>query len=386
MVRIIMIIVLIIGTTSSLFAQKNPATGQYKLVWEDNFNETELNGENWNIEVNGDGGGNQELQYYRRENISLGAEPQSGEGCLIITAKKENYLGKSATSGRLTTQNKMSFKYGKLEARIKLPQTANGLWPAFWMLGADFSKVGWPRSGEIDILEMGHSDGIKNGTQDRYLNGACHWGYYQPAGWYPSYANHVTYPYSLQDDFHLYTIVWDDEFIRMYVDQDKYPNAEPYFEIGVTDKSSDISTYYYFNKPYFVILNLAVGGNFTQIWNINQITALNSGQAEMYIDYVRLYQRGDEGEEYDGPQQGSSIEPQVVNKISVYPNPAKDYIEIKGLDDSSFRGEIVNLSGQKVMSLSGTSFVNVSSLISGLYILRIVDDIGTTYSYSLLKD
>lgn len=386
MVRMKIIIVLLIGTIGSLFAQKNSFSSEYKLVWEDNFNGTTLNSKNWNIEVNGDGGGNQELQYYRKENISLGTEPQSGEGCLIITAKKENYLNKNASSGRLTTQNKVSFKYGKLEARIKLPKTANGLWPAFWLLGADFAKVGWPRSGEIDIMEMGHSDGIKNGTQDRFFNGACHWGYYQPAGWYPNYAVHVTNPYSLQDDFHLFTIVWDPEFIRMYVDQDKYPDTKPYYEIGITDKSSDISTYYYFNKPYFVIFNLAVGGNFTQIWNINQITALQSGKAEMYVDYVKLYQRGDDGEEYTGPQPDLSIGVEPVNKISVYPNPAKDYIEIKGLDDIPFRGKVYNLSGQKVISFSDSNIVDVSSLLSGLYILRIVDNVGKTYSYSLLKD
>lgn len=380
-----MIIVLIIGTIGSSYAQKTETSDKYKLVWEDNFDKGVLNKENWNMEVNGDGGGNRELQYYREENVSLGAEPQSGNSCLIITAKKENYWGRNATSGRLTTQNKVTFKYGKLEARIKLPKTANGLWPAFWLLGADFPTVGWPRSGEIDILEMGHVDGIKNGTQDRFLNGACHWGYYQPAGWYPNYADHVTNPYSLQDDFHLYTVIWDAESIKMYIDLDVYPNAKPYFQIGITDKSSDISTYYYFHKPYFILLNLAIGGNFTQIWDINQVTALKSGNAQMYIDYVRLYQNGEEGETYNGPSLESSINEEAQNTISVSPNPAKDYIQIEGLEESSFRGSILNLSGQQVLTLSGSSRVDVSSLYSGLYILRIEDNIGTIHSYSILK-
>ncbi|HET7734076.1 MAG TPA: glycoside hydrolase family 16 protein, partial [Paludibacter sp.] len=113
------------------FAQAD-GSDKYKLVWEDNFSKPVLDEANWTIVVNGKGGGNRELQYYRKENISVGKEPVSGENCLIITAKKENYRGKKATSGRLSTQGKVSVKYGKIEARIKLPKTANGLWPAFW--------------------------------------------------------------------------------------------------------------------------------------------------------------------------------------------------------------------------------------------------------------
>lgn len=248
------------------------ADGEYSLVWEDNFDGDVLDEtNNWTIEVNGNGGGNNELQYYRRENISVGEEPVSGENCLIITAKKETYLTKTCTSGRLTTQNKMSFKYGKLEARIKLPHTANGLWPAFWLLGKNISSVGWPRCGEIDVLEMGNKAGITAGTQDRYFNGACHWGYYED-GWYPMYAKATTNAYSIQDDFHLFTMIWDDESIKMYLDLDIYPNANPYYEIGVTDVSSDKGTYYYFNKQFFLIFNLAIGGHFPDIFNINNVT------------------------------------------------------------------------------------------------------------------
>lgn len=370
--------------TCSLFSQEI-RSDQYKLVWQDNFDGSELNKNNWAIEENGNGGGNSELQYYRKENISVGKDPVSGENCLIITAKKENYLGKTATSGRLTTQNKVSFKYGKLEARIKMPKTANGLWPAFWMLGADFSSVGWPRSGEIDIMEAGHTDGIKNGTQDFLFNGACHWGYYQPAGWYPSYANHKVSDYSIVDDFHLFTIIWDSQFIKMYLDLDKYPNAKPYFEIGITDKSSDISTYHYFNKPYFVILNLAVGGNFTQIWDINRITALASGQANMYVDYVRLYQGLEPNEEYNGPGL-SSISEESMNENSyfLYPNPSSDYVNVSG--ETTVRSvEFISLNGQKVLSTS-KNLINVSGLNSGYYIVKIEDVKNNTETHSFIKE
>lgn len=375
---------ILIIATSSLYAQK-VRSGQYTLVWQDNFEGSELNTNNWNIEVNGDGGGNRELQYYRKENISIGNEPSSGASCLIITAKKENYSGKTVTSGRLTTQNKVNFKYGKIEARIKLPRTANGLWPAFWLLGSDFSKVGWPRSGEIDIMEVGHVNGIKNKTQDYLFNGACHWGYYQPAGWYPSYAKEKVSDYSLVDDFHLYTLIWDSESIKMYLDIDKYPNEEPYFEIGITDKSSDISTYYYFNKPFFVILNLAVGGNFTQIWNIDEVTALSEGQAKMYVDYVRLYQGTEEDEEYDGPELSSITEESVVeNSYQIYPNPSSDYVNIQG--ESSVRSvEFISLSGKKVLS-SSKSVINVSGLTNGYYIVKIEDLQNKTETHPFIKE
>jgi beta-glucanase (GH16 family) len=111
--------------------QINSQSNDYHLVWQDTFDGNELNLNNWVIEVNGSGNGNNELEYYRKENVSIGTEPVSGEKCLVLTAKKENYLGKTCTSGRINSLGKISFKHGKIEARIKLPHTANGLWPVF---------------------------------------------------------------------------------------------------------------------------------------------------------------------------------------------------------------------------------------------------------------
>ncbi len=282
----------------------------YNLIWEDNFEDPDLNeDEHWSVEIDGSGNGNNELQYYRRENISLGTEPQTGEKCLIITAKKDDFMGKNYTSGRLTTQKKISFKYGKIEARMKLPQTRNGLWPAFWMLGADYHISGWPTCGEIDILEMGAMAGIENNVQDRYFNGACHWGASWNNGAYPNYVNNMTSPYSLQDDFHLYTMIWDKNAIRMYLDLDKYPDKEPYFQMDINSFDSQESPGHYFHKHFFVLFNLAVGGNYTQIWDHQLITALNKDnhyEVKMYVDYVRVYQSGNSEEEYSGPVTGSS--------------------------------------------------------------------------------
>ena len=269
----------------------------YRLVWEDLFDGTSLDSSVWNVEVNGDGGGNNELQFYRAENVSVGKDYASGRNCLILTARRENYGNKAFTSGRVNSKNKKAFTHGKVEALIKLPATANGLWPAFWMMGNDFDQVGWPRCGEIDILEMGNAAGIAAGTQDRYFNGACHWGYYKDVGggnWaYPNYAKASTCSYSLQDgEFHLYTLIWDDSLLKMYVDYDKNPGAAPYFEMGITSKDDDWGTGYYFHHDFFFLFNLAVGGNFTGIHNASAITALPVGaEASMYVDYVKVYQK-----------------------------------------------------------------------------------------------
>lgn len=272
----------------------------YHLVWQDNFDGPKLDETNcWSIVVNGNGGGNRELQYYRRENIEVGKEPVSGESCLIITAKKGKSFFKKCTSGRLSTRNKIMFRYGKIEARIKLSKTANGLWPAFWMLGRDYPEAKWPKCGEIDIMEMGNKNGIIAGTQDRYFGGACHWGEKFNHGKYPNYSKATTNPYCLQDSFHLYTLIWDKNAVKMYLDLDKYPDNEPYFEMPINGDNVPNNSAHYFHKQFFIVFNLAVGGNFTGIRHIKQITALKEGEAKMYVDYVRVYQKGDK-EEFSG--------------------------------------------------------------------------------------
>ena len=286
------------GTENAPSQQGSSAVNDgYRLVWEDLFDGTSLDTSVWNVEVNGDGGGNNELQFYRAENVSVGKDYASGRNCLILTARRENYGNKAFTSGRVNSKNKKAFTHGKVEALIKFPSTANGLWPAFWMMGNDFDQVGWPRCGEIDILEMGNAAGIAAGTQDRYFNGACHWGYYKDVGggnWaYPNYAKHSTYSYSLQDgEYHLFTLVWDESSLKMYVDYDRNPGASPYFEMGITAKDDDWGTGHYFHHDFFLLFNLAVGGNFTGLHNSSAISALPAGsEASMFVDYVKVYQK-----------------------------------------------------------------------------------------------
>ncbi|NDW08731.1 family 16 glycosylhydrolase [Dysgonomonas sp. 520] len=266
----------------------------YKLVWQDLFNGDKLSPDNWYIEVNGQGGGNAELQFYKAENVSIDIEPNTGKRCLVLTAKKENYLDKTATSGRVNSIDRKTFKYGKIEASIKVPKTGDGLWPAFWMMGADYPSVGWPKCGEVDILEIGSDEGIRKMVQDYFINGACHWGQSWNGGAYPNYFKGFENSYVLHDDFHLYTLTWDRDSIRMYLDKDKYPDAKPYFEMGINSFDTESSPGHYFNKDFFILFNLAVGGNYTQIWDINKVTALNEEngyEAKMYVDYVRVYQK-----------------------------------------------------------------------------------------------
>ena len=278
-----------LSTSAELkITQKTSATEEamfvpegYKLFWSDEFEGNSLDVSNWTCEIGrgNNGWGNSELQYYtdRQENVDV------RDGKLVITARKESYQGAQATSARLITQGKVFFKYGYVTASIKLPKTANGLWPAFWMMGNDFKSKGWPNCGETDILEMGHQNGIKKGAQDRFLNGACHWG--QPDHAYYSYD--FTNSYSVQDgQFHTFTCIWTDKEIAMYIDLDTKPDAKPYFKMALKDFGDNE-----FQKDNFILFNLAVGGNFPAIWDINQVTALKDGPAEMEIDYVRVFQK-----------------------------------------------------------------------------------------------
>lgn len=276
-------------------AQNNINDG-YKLIWQDNFDAKKLDRNYWTIVSDGKGGGNKELQYYTKKNVMLGKEPVSNENCLIITAKKEWFWFRKSTSGKIISKDKLSFKYGKLEARIKMPKTANGLWPAFWLLGSDIDENIWPKCGEIDIVEMGHKNGIERNIQDKYFNGACHWGESWNGGAYPNKGMVKISDYGLQDDFHLYTMIWTKDTIKMYLDADKFPNNKPYFLMPINTSNEPNSSGRYFHKPYFILFNLAVGGTFSEMYDINEITALSAGPAMMYVDYIKLYQNEKQGD------------------------------------------------------------------------------------------
>ncbi len=162
----------------------------------------------------------------------------------------------------------------------------------------------WPRCGEIDIVEMGHKDGISKGLQDRYLNGAAHWGEAFNNGKYSNKTGVCEAPYPVQGDFHLFTVIWTADTLAMYLDLDQYPDVAPYFALSLRNKDIN-EPGHYFNKPFYLVLNLAVGGYFTGLPttpkypeivtaddpNFRQITALpaDGTPVKMYVDYIRVY-------------------------------------------------------------------------------------------------
>jgi beta-glucanase (GH16 family) len=245
---------LLLGALTTL--QKNAQAQNWQLVWQDEF--TNGISSDWVFETgNGSGGwGNSELEYYRAENATV------ENGQLVITAKQESFGGYNYTSTRMKTQGKKSWKYGKIEARIKMP-AFQGIWPAFWMLGDNISSVGWPSCGELDIMEHINSENINYGT--------AHWS--DPNGQHASYGGNTAVTVT---DYHNYSIEWDANYIRWFVDGVKY--HEIFIGGGINGTSE-------FQNNFFILLNMAVGGNWPGFTIDN-----NGFPAKMYVDYVRVYQ------------------------------------------------------------------------------------------------
>jgi beta-glucanase (GH16 family) len=251
----------------------NPAqTSKWKLVWQDEFNGAEgsaIDSTKWTAEVGGHGWGNNELQFYtkRIDNAFL------SKGLLTIKALKEQFgegdKAREYTSARLITKNKFSVTYGRVEAKIKLPY-GQGIWPAFWMLGDDIDKVGWPRSGEIDIMEhIGREPSTAYGT----LHGP---GYSGAKG--PSASYKLPAGAKFADDFHTFAIEWEPDVIRFYCDDVLYSTRTP--------RDLPEGTKWVFDHPFFILLNVAVGGN----WPGNPDSTTTFPQT-MQVDYVKVYQR-----------------------------------------------------------------------------------------------
>jgi beta-glucanase (GH16 family) len=251
-----------------------PPTSGYTLAWSDEFssaNGSAPDATKWAYDLGGGGWGNQELESYtsRTQNVQI----QNGN--LVITALQENYTGtdgiaRNYTSARLKTQNLFTQAYGRFEARIKIPK-GQGIWPAFWMLGNDISQNGWPKCGEIDIMEnIGREPGIVHGS----LHG-------------PSSVAHTsdsTSTVSLppgknySDDFHIYAIQWEPGTVRFYIDSDNYAT--------LTQAQWPVGGQWVFDHPFFMIVNVAVGG----VWP-GSADARTPFPQQMLVDYVRVYSK-----------------------------------------------------------------------------------------------
>ena len=261
---------LFLGDAPRLTAQTVP---DWVLVWADEFNLPDGSAPEagkWTYDLGAGGWGNGELESYtsRTNNAVIAG------GCLVLTARKENYTGSDGiaagyTSARLKTQGKWAWTYGRLEARMQLPQ-GQGMWPAFWLLGADITSAGWPACGEVDIMEsIGREPGMVHGT----AHGPGYSG-----------ANGRSAPYTLPagatvaGGFHLYAVEWETNALRWYVDGQLYFSLSP--------AGLPAGTPWVFTGPQFVLLNLAVGG----AWPGNP-DATTSFPQQMLVDYLRVYAR-----------------------------------------------------------------------------------------------
>lgn len=230
-----------------------------KLIWEENFNGNKLNEKVWNYEL-GDGcpnicgWGNNERQIYTKENHKI------VDGKLIITAKKD---GDQYTSTRITTAGKKEFKYGYMETRAKIP-VGQGIWPAFWMLGSNIKQVGWPKSGEIDILEY-------VGKEPHMVYTTLH----TKANHGDNASSHKTRFDNIEEGFHTFGVDWTKDKMDFYVDDTLV------FTFNPSDKNEDV---WPFNQPFYFILNVAVGGNFGGPEVDDTIFP-----QEFIIDYIRVY-------------------------------------------------------------------------------------------------
>jgi beta-glucanase (GH16 family) len=245
------------------YAQTNPA---WTLVWSDEFsqpNGSSPDTNKWAFDTGAGGWGNSELENYTSRTNN--ARIQNGQ--LVIEARQESYQGANYTSARLKTQGKISWTYGRIEARIKIPR-GQGIWPAFWTLGTNIPAVSWPTCGEVDIME-------NIGKEATIVHGTAHG---------PGYSggNGIGGPYSLAsggafaDDFHIYALEWTTNALKWFVDGAQY--------FSVTPASLPTNTTWVFTQPQFVLLNVAVGGT----WPGNPDGTTTFPQ-QMLVDYVRVY-------------------------------------------------------------------------------------------------
>jgi beta-glucanase (GH16 family) len=242
---------------------------EWGLQWQDEFEGPAgqlPDASRWIFDTGGDGWGNAQLEFNtdRPENVSL-----DGNGHLAITARKESYQGNNYTSGRINTRGKFTQKQGRFEARIQLP-VGQGIWPAFWLLGDNFGSIGWPGCGEIDIMEY-------RGQEPNIVSGALHGPGYSGSG-------SLGGRFDLDGDgfhtgFHVFTIDWDEDGIAWSVD------GEPYMTI--TPGNLPGGTRWVYDHPFFILLNVAVGGHFVGSPDVS-----TSFPQTMLVDWVRVYGYG----------------------------------------------------------------------------------------------
>jgi beta-glucanase (GH16 family) len=267
----------------------------WTLVWQDEFDGPEIDRTKWTFDIGGHGWGNNEWQTYteRPENARI------EDGMLVIEAREEQFVNRNYTSARMKTQGLHAWQYGRIEARMKLPY-GQGIWPAFWMLGANIQQRPWPGSGEIDIMEY-------IGRDANRIYGTVHGPGYSGGG---GIGNHINMPAgSVNENFHVYAIEWEENEIRWYVDD------EQFFSLT----SDAVRGEWVFNQPFFILINLAVGGAWPGYPNESTVFP-----QFLLVDYVRVYQRADG----------------VVGKIGGGPIHIGDMVLEADTSDDQWRGAV----------------------------------------------
>jgi beta-glucanase (GH16 family) len=258
------------GQSQADTALAQVSTNSSGVVWLEEFTNGVIDPNTWTYDVGGDGWGNGQFEY----DTALHQNSYITNGNLVIEADATNYMGNSFTSARMLTQGRFEFMYGNLEARIKLPDTANGLWPAFWMMGNDAGAIAWPECGEIDITETGSANGIVSNIQQELIDSAIH---YADAN--DDAVNDTAWLTALEDltqDYHLYQMSWTPTNLTFSLD-------------NVPFGSWDTANIPMFQQPMFLILNLAIGGydpSYTGVYSPAAVTA--RFPATLEVNYIKL--------------------------------------------------------------------------------------------------
>lgn len=263
---------ILIGLLGASDAVGDPALSSWELVWQDEFEGERLDRESWTVELMPDPY-NEELQYYPdRADDSPGANLWIEDGMLVIEARREDFEHRKYTSARINTKGKREFLYGRFEARLRLPAGV-GMWPAFWMLGGNIDVVGWPASGEIDIMEG-------KGRLPNWISGALHRGP-DPDGHLITVEEYELPTGDFHREWHLFAVEWEPEQIRWYVDDVLFQTVH---------KPADVEPAYWpfdGGQPFFLILNLAVGGWFDK----PHMPPEDLQPQHLLVDYVRVYRQ-----------------------------------------------------------------------------------------------
>ena len=275
----------------------------FDLAWSDEFSGTELNTNHWNYDLGGGGWGNSEWQDYRVDNSDV------ADGYLTITARQESSGG--YTSSRIKTQGLIDFTYGRVDIRAKLPR-GQGIWPALWALGTNFSEVGWPNSGEIDIMEM-----VGGGGKENTVHGTVHWNADFSANPYAhAYVGGEFTGEDFSTDFNLFSIIRTENQIKWYV------NNIPYYQFAIDD-SAPLAA---FRKPFFLIFNIAVGGEWP-----GYPDSTTAFPQEMLVDYVRIFEPKDGTPPQDTDDDGLSD----AVETALGTNPTSSDTDADGLGDGT---------------------------------------------------